>query len=295
MPRAVIVVPCYNEARRFDPRIFQAFAREHRRIRFLFVNDGSTDSTLELLAGLQRCDPECFTVCDLAENRGKAEAVRQGLLRAFETEPEYLGYWDADLATPLDAILTFCAILDTRPDIEMVFGARVSLLGRAVERSPLRHYLGRMFATAASLALGIGFYDTQCGAKLFRATHEIMGVFRCPFATRWIFDVEIMGRLIATRRGTRRARVDRVVYEFPLHEWRDVAGSKVRPRDFVRAFVELAAIAWKYGRMARSPRVAPVVCQRSVTPSAELTSNCQYPLTIDSRQVPAPRFPLPSR
>jgi glycosyltransferase involved in cell wall biosynthesis len=272
MSRAIIIVPCYNEARRFEPRVFQAFAREHRQLQFLFVNDGSTDGTLELLQALACSDPECFAVCNLAENRGKAEAVRQGVLRAFATASgaEYLGYWDADLATPLDVILTFCALLDSRPDIEMVFGARVSLLGRSVERSALRHYLGRMFATAASLALGIGFYDTQCGAKLFRASPEIRELFQSPFATRWIFDVEILGRLIAARRGTARARVDRVVYEFPLHEWRDVAGSRVRPGDFVRAVLELAAIAWTYGRMARSPREAPAVCQRSLAPARGL-------------------------
>jgi glycosyltransferase involved in cell wall biosynthesis len=254
MARAIVVVPCYNEARRLDTRIFQGFARQHREVQFLFVNDGSRDRTIELLEELRRTDPDCFMVCDLAENRGKAEAVRQGLLRAFASDPDYVAYWDADLATPLDAILTFSALLDSRPDIEMVFGARVSLLGRSVERSPVRHYLGRIFATAASLALGIGFYDTQCGAKLFRASHEMMGLFQSPFATRWIFDVELIARLIATRRGTNRAGVDRIVYEFPLHEWRDVAGSKVGARDFVRAFGELVAIAWKYRRMGRPAR-----------------------------------------
>ena len=206
-----------------------------------------------MLEDLCRWDRDCFAICDLAKNVGKAEAVRQGLLRAHAAEPDYVGYWDADLATPLDAILTFCALLDSRPDIEMVFGARVSLLGRSVERRFLRHYLGRIFATAASLALGIGFYDTQCGAKLFRASHEIMSLFQSPFATRWLFDVEIIARLVATRRRTNRRRVDEIVYEFPLHEWRDVAGSKVKPHDFVKAFVELAEIAWNYRWMTRPP------------------------------------------
>jgi glycosyltransferase involved in cell wall biosynthesis len=276
MSRVIVVVPCFNEATRLDKRIFQAFVREHRQLRFLFVNDGSTDGTLSLLQGLRRSDPDCFAVCHLAENVGKAEAVRQGLLRAFESDPEYLGYWDADLATPLDAILTFCSVLDSRPDIEMVFGARVSLLGRSVKRSPLRHYLGRVFATAASLAVGIGFYDTQCGAKLFRASHEIMSLFQSPFATRWIFDVEIIARLIATRRGTSRARVDEIVYEFPLHEWRDVAGSKVRAHDFARALGELAAIAWRYGRMGGASRrcgaLPPVSVMRSEEICATISS-----------------------
>src|SRR5262249_38907688 len=144
---------------------------------------------------------------------------------------------------------TFCAVLDSRLDIDMVFGARVRLLGRSVHRSPIRHYLGRAFSTAASLALGIGVYDTQCGAKLFRASREIMSLFHTPFCSRGIVDVEIVARLAAARRGTDRPQVDELVYEFPLHEWRDVAGSKVKPRDFARAFFELAAITRRYGRL----------------------------------------------
>ncbi len=140
-----------------------------------------------------------------------------------------MGYWDADLATPLAAIRTFCSILDFRPDIDMVFGARVCLHGRAVTRKPIRHYLGRAFATAASLALGVHFYDTQCGAKLFRATPEVKAFFEKPFRSRWIFDVEIVARAIAARRGTGRPAIEQAIYEFPLHEWNDVAGSKLRP------------------------------------------------------------------
>jgi glycosyltransferase involved in cell wall biosynthesis len=261
MSQAIIVIPCYNEALRIDAGKFREFSREHPHHRLLFVNDGSTDGTLEVLDDLCRSDLGRLAICDLPENVGKAEAVRQGLLRAFEADPDYVGYWDADLSTPLDAILTFCSVLDSRPDIEMVFGARISLLGRSVKRDLLRHYLGRVFATAASLALGIGFYDTQCGAKVFRATHEIKSLFQGPFSTRWIFDVEIVARLVATRRETDRPRVGEIVYEFPLHEWRDVAGSKVKPRDFVRAFFELAAISRRYGRMAgpaSEPRALPI-------------------------------------
>jgi glycosyltransferase involved in cell wall biosynthesis len=253
MSQTIIIIPCYNEESRLDAHAFKTFTLENHHVRFLFVNDGSTDRTLEVLEELCRSDRERFEICDLTTNLGKAEAVRRGLLRAQAAEPDYLGYWDADLATPLDAILAFCSLMDSRPDIEMVFGARVSLLGRSVERRFLRHYLGRVFATAASLALGIGLYDTQCGAKLFRVSQEILSLFQSPFSTRWLFDVEIIARLASTRRWRNQTPVGEVVYEFPLQEWRDVAGSKVKPYDFMKAFVELAEIAWSYRIMNRKP------------------------------------------
>ena len=255
MSRSIVVIPCYNEALRLDVVKLREFARENPDLQFLFVNDGSTDETRDMLDELQRVAPDQFLVCHLRANFGKAEAVRQGLLRAFRDGPEYVGYWDADLATPLAAILTFRSILDSRPDIDMVFGARVRLLGRSVGRNPLRHYLGRVFATAASQTLGFDIYDTQCGAKLFRIPRDRFPL-QAPFRTRWIFDVEFLARLCALRRARGGPQIDETIYEFPLHEWHDVAGSKVKPFDLVKAFFGLAAIRWNYGSVA-GPKGGP--------------------------------------
>ena len=178
---AIVVIPCYNEATRLQGSKFKAFACAKPAIRFLFVNDGSTDRTGWVLEGLHQDAPQHFAICHLAQNRGKAEAVRQGILRAFEASPAYVGYWDADLATPLDTLVDFCELLNVRPDLEMVFGARVQLLGRVIERRAVRHYLGRVFATAASLMLGLRIYDTQCGAKLFRASPAMQALFQAAF------------------------------------------------------------------------------------------------------------------
>lgn len=245
---AIIVIPCYNEAQRLQIQKFKDFVSAGHPQRFLFVNDGSTDSTLKILEALHDEDPERYVICDLPRNVGKAEAVRRGVLRAFDAAPDYLGYWDADLATPLETIPIFSALLDTRSDLEMLFGARVRLLGRSIERRALRHYLGRVFATAASMVLGIGIYDTQCGAKLFRASPEIRSLFQEPFLTRWLFDVEILARLLQARRGTQLPQAEDIVYEFPLYVWHDVAGSKVKARDFAKAFGGLARIYWHYMR-----------------------------------------------
>jgi dolichyl-phosphate beta-glucosyltransferase len=246
MSSVIIVVPCYSEAKRLSVQQFKAFSLTSCSIQFLFVNDGSTDGTIKLLECLHKCDPQRFTVCNLPENVGKAEAVRQGLLQAFNARPEYVGYWDADLATPLTTIPVFYDLLNREPALEMVFGAMVLLLGRSIERKAVRHYLGRLFATAASIMLGINIYDTQCGAKLFRASPLIKSLFQQPFETEWIFDIEIIARLIQACEVTCRSQPEHIIYEFPLDEWHDIAGSKVKLRDFGKAFFHLSKIYWKY-------------------------------------------------
>jgi len=248
MSSAIIIIPCYNEAKRLASEEFVAFACAGHPQRFLFVNDGSTDTTLQVLMTLRESDPQRFLIHDLSRNSGKAEAVRQGALRAFAAGPDYVGYWDADLATPLEAIPVFCELLDSRPDLDMVFGARVRLVGRIIERSALRHYLGRVFATATALTLGLSIYDTQCGAKLLRASPTIKALFQQPFATRWLLDIEILARFIQARRGTNLRPAEEAIYEFPLYKWRHIAGSKVKAWDFPKAFFELAVIYWHYLR-----------------------------------------------
>ena len=240
------MIPCYNEAARFPIEPFLAFADTHPAIRFLLVNDGSKDDTLALLHRVQRGREEQIGVLDQPVNGGKGEAVRCGILAALEQEGcLYTGFWDADMATPLEAIEDLAAILASRPNVAMVFGARVKLLGRHVDRRAVRHYLGRIFATVVSTLLQLPIYDTQCGAKLFRVTPETRVLFAEPFCSRWVFDVEILARFIRHRRFDMES-VAAGICEFPLQEWRDVAGSKVRPRDFFRAFFDVLKIRRRY-------------------------------------------------
>jgi glycosyltransferase involved in cell wall biosynthesis len=242
-PDVVVVVPCYNEAARLDRTAFRDFRMPGRRLRFCFVNDGSRDDTLAVLHGLCRDQPDLGFVLDLAGNRGKAEAVRQGLLAALDLDPAAVGFWDADLATPLSELPRLCGVLDESPAVDLVLGSRVRLLGRHIERNALRHYMGRVFATGASLTLGLPVYDTQCGAKLLRAGPLVRELLAQPFLTRWVFDVELLARLARLVRGGP-VPIERRVYELPLLRWTDVPGSKVRPWDFVRSGLELVRI-WK--------------------------------------------------
>jgi glycosyltransferase involved in cell wall biosynthesis len=246
--RCTIVVPCYNEAHRLPAEKFVEFVHGVENIDLLFVNDGSTDNTLEVLERLQRVSGASVNVLDKKVNSGKAEAVRDGMLHAIETgRSGFVGFWDADLATPLGAISCLRQKLIDNSNLQMVFGSRVRLLGRHVHRRTSRHYLGRVFATVVSLILRLPVYDTQCGAKIFRVTPELSQVLSRPFISRWVFDVEILARFIALDKGDLHALHDSI-YEYPLERWEDVAGSKVKPGDFLLAFVDTFRIYSKYLR-----------------------------------------------
>ena len=139
---------------------FRDHLNEQPPIDLLFVDDGSTDGTRRVLEELVTSAPARLSVLGLAANQGKGEAIRQGVLSAFDRGYEFIGYWDADLATPLEAVQAFIPVLDRQPTLQCVFGARVKLMGRSITRRSIRHYAGRLFAAATSLTLGLGIYDT---------------------------------------------------------------------------------------------------------------------------------------
>lgn len=239
MQKVVLVIPCFNEERRLDGAEFLRLARGRDDLELLFVDDGSSDGTADVVRNLEPQTPG-IRLLRLPLNVGKAEAVRAGLRAALQAGATIVGYVDADLATPVDEILRL-----VREAVEgraaAVLGSRVRLLGSAIERRPLRHYLGRVFATVASLALRLPVYDTQCGAKLFRRTAALEAALEEPFRSRWAFDVELLARLRAARPGVDPLPVDAFL-EVPLRAWRDVGGSSMRPGAMIRAGLDLLAI-----------------------------------------------------
>ena len=96
-----------------------------------------------------------------------------------------------------------------------------------------------------------------------------MSLFARPFATRWIFDVEIFARMSRSDSRPLAARI----YEFPLDAWRDVAGGSIKPRDFVKAFFEMAKICWIYKRPGAPPAIelAPTTVAAPTAPAADET------------------------
>jgi glycosyltransferase involved in cell wall biosynthesis len=248
MGTTIVVVPCYNEASRIDLAAFEDFFERCRDVTLLMVDDGSTDDTPLVLERLRQRHSRRVLILRLSANVGKAEAVRRGMQLAIRRRAVFAGYWDADLATPLDAIAQFRGVLLDRPNVLMVMGSRVALLGRNIQRRWRRHLLGRVFATTASCVLGLPVYDTQCGAKLLRVTPDTVELFRGPFMSRWIFDVELLARVAALRDAANVNQAAKLIYEYPLEQWREVQGSRLKMTDFLVAGFELLGI---YRRIRR--------------------------------------------
>lgn len=254
------MVPCYNEAQRLDADAMLSLLEGQPRVSLIFVDDGSKDETAALLRALADRKPDAIDVVILQQNRGKAEAVRAGLRVALGLSPDHppraavdwVGYVDADLATPPEEIKRLCAIA-LSGDAEVVMAARISLLGNHIERSHTRHYLGRVFASAASVLLETRVYDTQCGAKLFRRSPGLEAALAQPFLSRWAFDVELLGRLLAGTADAPPVAVDKFI-EVPLHRWREVGGSKLGSRAMIGVLKDLVLIGFDLATRRRAAR-----------------------------------------
>ncbi len=248
MPKAVIVIPCFNEESRLKVNEFITLASRDE-VRLLFVNDGSQDGTENVLKEISNAARGHVEYLSLPTNVGKAEAVRQGMLTAIEGGVEVVGFIDADLSTPIDETIRLIKQLDQR-HIAVAIGSRIAMLGTKITRSPFRHYPGRVFASAASLILKVAVYDTQCGAKVFRNTHSLHSALERQYLSRWAFDIAFVGRLIL---GSEKSRPDPVeeFIEVPLKAWTDFSDSKLKRSDAVKMLLDLFKIALDFSRLRR--------------------------------------------
>jgi glycosyltransferase involved in cell wall biosynthesis len=248
---AVVIIPCFNEESRLETGPWLRLASEPG-IRLLFLDDGSSDRTPEIIGRI--CADSCGSIRlhSLTHNRGKAEAVRVGMTRAIREAPSIVGYVDADLSTPVEEVIRLIRKIESS-SASVVMGSRVALSGYHIRRDPLRHYLGRVFATAASAILRATIYDTQCGAKFFRAGPLLEAVLEEPFHANWAFDVELLGRLLTGTPRLPPLEADDIL-EVPLHVWKDVPGSKMSAGGMIRAAFELVVIAASLRRKRRRVR-----------------------------------------
>ncbi|HOO84465.1 MAG TPA: glycosyltransferase [Prolixibacteraceae bacterium] len=240
MANICIVIPFYNEATRFDLAAFNQFYTSNTNCYFCLVNDGSTDNTEAMLKNAGTT--ERTTLINVEQNSGKAEAIRTGMLYAKKWHKfDHFAFIDADFSAPLESIPYMIA---NAQGASFIIGSRLMILGKKIIRNNFRHYTGRIFATLASEMLKLPIYDTQCGAKVFGKQH-IDTAFGEAFETTWLFDLEIIMRLVKTD-GWQGFKA--YATEVPLYEWIEKGGSKVKLSYMFRLPFDLLKIRKKYGK-----------------------------------------------
>jgi dolichyl-phosphate beta-glucosyltransferase len=231
-----LIVPCFNEEIRFDKDRWLSLLSENQNTHWYFVDDGSEDSTNEILKEFTSMNLQNVQLVELEKNHGKGNAIRTGILRALSKHPyNVVGYLDSDLPySNLDISRIITKMINAH-GIDLLICSRVNLSGRVINRKRYRHLLGRAIASMIGAFWPDAPYDTQAGFKLFNSSTSFIDVLKQPFQTRWFFDIELIIRLKERNSNLR-------IWEEPANYWEDVSGSKITNRQFLIILKELKLI-----------------------------------------------------
>jgi len=159
-PCLSVVVPCYNEQATVLTLLDRVLASPWVA-EVVVVDDGSTDGTRDLLAGVD--DPRVRVLLQ-DRNRGKGAAVRRGF---SEATADYVIVQDADLEyDPTEYPWLLEPLIDGRADV--VFGSRF-MGGRPHRVLYFWHSLGNRLLTLTSNAFtNLNLTDMETCYKAFR-------------------------------------------------------------------------------------------------------------------------------
>ena len=245
-PDLSIVIPAFNEEARLGRTLedYLAYCRRgNRQVEVIVVDDGSLDRTSQVVNGFSLEHPEVRLI-RLAENQGKGQAVRSGVVNA---RGRRILFADADGATPLSELERLEAAIEAGAHVAI--GSRALQDGRVKVKARLyRRAIGRIFHGIVELLTVPGVKDTQCGFKLFRGdvAHDLFSRMR---VRGFSFDVEVL--MMAQRRGY-------TIAEVPVN-WTHQPGSKVNlVTDSARMFRDLFIIRGRCMRgQYNAPHLAP--------------------------------------
>lgn len=155
-----IIVPCYNEEQSI-PLFFAEMEKIQPLIEYqfeyIFVDDGSTDSTLAILRDLAEVYPDCVRYLSFSRNFGKEAGLYAGLQHATG---ELVTVMDVDLQDPPELLPEMVRLITTR-EIDCVGTRRVTRVGEP----KIRSFFAKMFY---KLINRIGNTQMVDGARDFR-------------------------------------------------------------------------------------------------------------------------------
>jgi glycosyltransferase involved in cell wall biosynthesis len=157
-PLVSVVVPAYNEAESLEELVREtAVALAGIPYEMIIVDDGSSDGTWEVLAGLSGSVP--LTGIRLSSNQGKAAALAAGFAQC---RGQFVATMDADLQDDPAEIRPMIELAD-REGYDLVSGWKRKRLDPAGKRMP-----SRLFNLVVRMTTGVRLHDFNCGLKLYR-------------------------------------------------------------------------------------------------------------------------------
>jgi dolichyl-phosphate beta-glucosyltransferase len=225
-----VVIPAYNESARLPETLRETvrfLADVPWRSRVIVVDNGSVDGTAAAAAETAPTAGRVTLDVIGCSRPGKGAAVRRGILAG---RAPLVGFFDADLATPLETLPAAIAAL--RGGAAAAIASRHVVGASFVEAQPLTRRLGGQVFRTLSGALVSGVADTQCGFKFFQRPAVTAALVRTR-TTGFAFDVELLHRI---------QRDGGEVVELPV-AWTDRAGSTFHPvRDGIASYKAVLAL-----------------------------------------------------
>lgn len=233
-----IIVPCYNEANRLNAEEFISFSEKNPDFHFYFANDGSSDQTSTFVRSRLVDDRNRFLI-DFTENQGKAAVIRKAVLHVMQNNDKnysHYGFIDADLAIPLEQLNRLVQESEKQMSGRMFVTVRTEK--EFAQSSRIRYYVSKVWKFLfVRLFFGLGISDSQCGCKLIDA-RVADKAFREEFISRWLFDIEIVFRLLASNKDA--------VKEVPIIHLNDNSGSTISNFAIVKLFNDAFKIYARY-------------------------------------------------
>jgi glycosyltransferase involved in cell wall biosynthesis len=162
-PHVSIVIPLLNEEESLR-ELFTLINETMRRIRIpyeiIFVDDGSTDKSFEILTALHIENPNIIKVIRFRRNYGKSAALSAGFK---EAQGEYIITMDADLQDDPNEIPSLIEALGDSYDL--VSGWKKKRHDSVIFTIP-----SQIANAVTSKMTGLHIHDLNCGLKVYRKT-----------------------------------------------------------------------------------------------------------------------------
>src|SRR5574340_267961 len=221
-PSLSVVIPAYNESKNFRDGLLEPavayLSQQKYTWEVIFVNDGSTDDTQNLLQGF--CQKHSGYKVMTIPHGGKAAAVTTGVLAATG---KIILFTDFDQSTPLRMVDKFLAAHGQ--GYQVAVGDRGGM-GK-MDNTLFRRFRSWAFVTIVQVILLPGIHDSQCGFKSFQNTAAkkifsqllVTNTGKVTGGYMGAFDVEAL--FLAKKFGFK-------IVQIPV-EWQKVEGTRLNP------------------------------------------------------------------